>query len=50
MEIAYLIIGLLALWILRAIAENQKVQCRNQVKIAKLLNELVDKVSKEERT
>jgi|TARA_R110000787_G_scaffold3693_1_gene14255 hypothetical protein len=45
MEIAYLIIGLIALWILRAITENQKVQCRNQVHTAKLLKELINEVS-----
>ena len=44
MEIAYLIIGLIALWILRAITENQKVKCRNQVKTAELLKELIDEV------
>jgi hypothetical protein len=48
MEIAYLIIGLVALWILRAIAENQKVQCINQVKTAKLLKELIDEVNKKD--
>ena len=45
MEIAYLIIGLIALWILRAIAENQKKQARNQVKTAQLLKELINEVS-----
>ena len=50
MEIAYLIIGLVALWILRSIAQNQHVQCRNQVKTAKLLKELIYEVSKQGKT
>lgn len=45
MEIAYLIIGLIALWILWSIARNQMVQAKNQVQIGKLLKELINEVS-----
>ncbi len=44
MEIAYLIIGLIALWILWSIARNQMVQAKNQVQISKLLKELINEV------
>ena len=45
MGVAYLIIGLVALWILWSIAKNQMVQAKNQVQISKLLKELINKVS-----
>ena len=47
MGIAYLIIGLIALWILRSIAVNQFTQAKNQVEISKLLMELINEVSGE---
>lgn len=49
MEIAYLIIGLIALWILRSIAVNQFKQAKNQVQISKLLKELINEVSGEKK-
>ena len=49
MEIAYLIIGLIALWILRSIAVNQFTQAKNQVQISKLLKELINEVSGERK-
>lgn len=33
-----------AFWILRAITQNQKIQCRNQVEIAWLLEELLEEL------
>jgi len=45
MEIAYLIIGLIALWILRSIARNQMIQATNQVQQGKLLKELINEIS-----
>ena len=45
MGVAYLIIGLVALWILWSIGKNQMVQAKNQVKISKLLKELINEVS-----
>ena len=45
MEIAYLIIGLIALWILRSIAMNQHVIAKNQVQQGKLLKELINEFS-----
>tara|TARA_B100000809_G_C14770666_1_gene399282 strand:+ start:52 stop:204 length:153 start_codon:yes stop_codon:yes gene_type:complete len=45
MEIAYLIIGLIALWILWSIARNQMVQAKNQVQQGKLLKELINEIS-----
>ena len=49
MEIAYLIIGLTALWILKSIAVNQFTQAKNQVQISKLLKELINEVSGEKK-
>jgi uncharacterized membrane protein YuzA (DUF378 family) len=49
MEIAYLIIGLIALWLMYNFTINQQTQCRNQVQISKLLKELINEVSKEDR-
>ena len=49
MEIAYLIIGLIALWILRSIAVNQFTQAKNQVQTSKLLKELINEVSGEKK-
>jgi hypothetical protein len=43
MEIAYLIIGLIALFILIRIASYQQLICKNQVQQAKLLRELINK-------
>ena len=40
MGIAYLIVGLVGLWMLSSLIKGQKTQCRNQVKIAKLLQDL----------
>jgi|TARA_R110000765_G_scaffold63636_1_gene123870 hypothetical protein len=48
MGIAYLIIGFVALWILRAVTENQKTQCRNQVQISELLKELINESSQKD--
>ena len=45
MEIAYLIIGLIALWILWSIARNQMIQAKNQVQQGKLLKELINEIS-----
>jgi len=45
MGVAYLIIGLVALWILWSIAKNKMVQAKNQVRISKLLKELINEVS-----
>ena len=45
MEIAYLIIGLIALWILRSIALNQHLIAKNQVEQYKLLEELIKEIS-----
>ena len=49
MEIAYLIVGLTALWILRSIAVNQFTQAKNQVQTSKLLKELINEVSGEKK-
>ena len=43
MNIAFLIIGLIVIYILWKIALNQKVICKNQVQQAKLLQKLIDK-------
>ena len=45
MEIAYLIIGLMALWILWSIARNQMIQAKNQVQQGRLLEELINEIS-----
>ena len=45
MEIAYLIIGLIALWILWGIARNQMIQAKNQVQQGRLLEELINEIS-----
>lgn len=37
MNIAFLIIGLIALWILRSIAANQHIIASNQVKLGEIL-------------
>ena len=44
MEIAYLIIGLIALWILWNIALNQHLIAKNQVKLGRLLKELINEI------
>ncbi len=46
MNIVFLIIGLIVIYILWTIALNQKVICKNQVQEGKLLRELIDKISK----
>jgi|TARA_R110000744_G_scaffold82133_1_gene161323 hypothetical protein len=38
-----------AFWILRAITQNQKIQCRNQVEIAWLLEELIELLEKKKK-
>jgi len=43
MNIAYLIIGLIALWILRRIIVLMYTIAKNQVKIGKLIEEMNDK-------
>ena len=43
MNIAYLIIGLIALWILRRIIVLMYTIAKNQVKIGKLIEEINDK-------
>ena len=43
MNIAFLIIGLIVIYILWTIALNQRVICKNQVQQGKLLRELIDK-------
>jgi hypothetical protein len=48
MGIAYLIIGLIALWFLRCIAVNQLTQAKNQVKISELLKELINESSQKD--
>lgn len=45
MEIAYLIIGLIALWILRSVTLNQHLIAKNQVQQGKLLKELINEIS-----
>jgi hypothetical protein len=44
MNIVFLIIGLIALWILRSIAVNQHTIARNQVKLGELLKEMNSKM------
>jgi len=46
MNIVFLIIGLIVIYILWTIALNQKVICKNQVQEGKLLRELIDKIRK----
>ena len=46
MNIVFLIIGLIVIYVLWTIALNQKVICKNQVQEGKLLRELIDKISK----
>jgi hypothetical protein len=41
MNIAFLIIGLIVVYLLWSIALNQKVICSNQVKQAKLFEEII---------
>ena len=43
MNIAFLIIGFIVIYILIRIAGNQELICKNQVQQAKLLRELIDK-------
>lgn len=43
MNIAFLIIGFIVIYILIIIASNQELICKNQVQQAKLLRELIDK-------
>jgi hypothetical protein len=47
MNIAFLIIGLTIIYVLIQLGHNQKVICKNQVQQGKLLQELIDKISKE---
>jgi len=44
MNTAFLIIGLIALWILRTIAVNQHTIARNQVKIGEILKQINRKI------
>jgi hypothetical protein len=44
MNIAFLIIGLIALWILRSIAVNQHAIARNQVKLGEILKQINSKI------
>ena len=46
MNIAFLIIGLIVIYILIGIVSNQELICKNQVQQGKLLQELIDKISK----
>ena len=46
MNIVFLIIGLIVIYILMAIANNQKVICKNQVQQTKLLLEQFNKQNK----
>jgi len=46
MNIAFLIIGLIVIYILIRIASNQELICKNQVQQGKLLQELINKISK----
>ena len=43
MNIAFLIIGFIVIYILIRIASNQELICENQVQQARLLLELIDK-------
>ena len=45
MNIVFLIIGLVVIYIIWTIALNQKVICKNQVQQGKLLKELINEVS-----
>ena len=46
MNIVFLIIGLIIIYVLMQLGHNQKVICKNQVQEGKLLRELIDKISK----
>ena len=48
MNIAFLIIGLTIIYVLIQLGHNQKVICKNQVQQGKLLQELIDKISKKQ--
>ncbi len=47
MYIAFLIIGLIALWFLRTIAVNQVKIAHNQVKIGEILKQINSEISKQ---
>jgi len=46
MNIAFLIIGLIIIYVLIQLGHNQKLICKNQVEQGKLLQELINKISK----
>jgi len=46
MNIVFLIIGLIIIYVLMQLGHNQKVICKNQVQEGKLLRELIDKIRK----